>query len=560
MNSDEPDAREQREFEQGVQVATSTRILCRRHEYAMAIAAYNSASPWNSSWHDGLEERTRSEAPYDGDDGDVIGQFLHPHPLLADRKRTRRESPLSRLPREQVDVGGVLGCPWLCLLDIPLHEIPGASRSESSEQPWQEWFTGGVLLLFVFGSQSGADSDYMVNNMVYVLTGLGNYGLRDLYYKCVGGLRSRKCRLFASRNPSGSASNSVPEQSKGPSQAPTRDVAAIAGTSGNVSQGVFARARYFFHRSNRDSVAGAVRGEQEQGEEAQAVPIQDVCDLPYPVIGMTLSKRVGQTQGPADNPETGGVLAVPDSNVDTTVGPIGDAGKNVADPNSGANTTPIPVPAPIGSELDTAQEALGRMMTIPHVGQTAIDLVTQADSAVANIQTFNSTYLQPLKVFSSIVNTVAQVHPYAQIALGILTAAAQSLINQANLDRDVSDLFGTVRAVYEFPLEDDTIRNINSMTATLGKIARATSDAARFIKDYSEATSFWKRLGKNIMDIQSETRSRMDSYTKTLNDLMQQYRDRAVRDIQANVHQIVEDLNLARRKLDDLSLEGMAYA
>ncbi|KAI6103926.1 hypothetical protein EV401DRAFT_2201160 [Pisolithus croceorrhizus] len=130
------------------------------------------------------------------------------------------------------------------------------------------------------------------------------------------------------------------------------------------------------------------------------------------------------------------------------------------------------------------------MTTIPRVGQTAIDFVTQADSAVANILTFNNTYLQPLKVFSSVVNTVAQVHPYAQIALGILTAAAQSLINQANLDRDVSDLFGTVRAVYEFLLEDDTIQNINGMKATLGKIARATSDAARFIKNYSETTSF----------------------------------------------------------------------
>ncbi|KAI6118191.1 hypothetical protein F5141DRAFT_1096803 [Pisolithus sp. B1] len=283
--------------------------------------------------------------------------------------------------------------------------------------------------------------------------------------------RSRKLRLFASRNPSGSASNSVPEQSKGPSQAPARDVASIAATSGNVSRGVFARARHFFHRPNRDSVAGAARSGQEQGEEAQAALIQD-------------------TQGPADNPETGVVPAVPDSNVDTTVGPIGGAGKDAADPNSGANTTPTPVPASVGSELDTAQEALERMTIIPHVGQTASDLVTQADSAVANIRTFNNTYLQPLKVFSSVVNTVAQVHPYVQIALGILTAAAQSLVNQANLDHDVSDLLDTVRTVYEFLLEDDTIRNIDSMRETLGKIAQVISDAAWFIKDYSETTSF----------------------------------------------------------------------
>ncbi|KAI6167680.1 hypothetical protein EDD17DRAFT_856176 [Pisolithus thermaeus] len=218
--------------------------------------------------------------------------------------------------------------------------------------------------------------------------------------------RSRKLPLFASRNPFGSAPNSVPEQSKGLSQAPARDVTSIVGISGNVSQGVFARARHFFHRSSQGSAKDAVRGEQGQGKEVEAVLIQD-------------------TQGPTDNLETGVVPAVPDSSVDTTVRPLGDAGKDAADPNGGANTTPILVPAPVGSELDTAQEALERMTTIPHVGQTAIDLVTQADSAVANILTFNNTYVQPLKAFSSVVNTVAQVHPYAQIALGILTAAAQ---------------------------------------------------------------------------------------------------------------------------------------
>ncbi|KIK23348.1 hypothetical protein PISMIDRAFT_65472, partial [Pisolithus microcarpus 441] len=151
----------------------------------------------------------------------------------------------------------------------------------------------------------------------------------------------------------------------------------------------------------------------------------------------------------------------------------------------------------------------------------------------------------------------AQVHPYTQIALGILTAAAQSLINQATLDHDVSDLLDTVRTVYEFLLEDNTIQNIDSMKATLGKIAQVISDAARFIKDYSETTNFWKRFGKNIMDIKSETRTRMDGYTKMLNDLMQRYRDRAVRDIHINVHHVVEELDLIRAHL---SLEGMAYA
>lgn len=288
----------------------------------------------------------------------------------------------------------------------------------------------------------------------------------------------------------------------------------------------------------RGSAASAARGGQVQAEQAQAALTQD-------------------TQGPADNSETGAVPAATDSNVDVTVGPIGDTGEDAADSSGSANTIPTPVPALIRSEINATQQGLESMTPIPHIGQIAVEFITQADAAAANIQNLSDTYLKPLKAFGSVVTTIAQVHPYAQIALGILTTAAQSLISQANLDRDVFDLLGTVRMVYEFLLEDDTIQNIDGMKETLGGIAQVIRDVAWFIKNYSETTNFWKRLGKNVMDIKSETRTRIDGYTKILNDLMQQYRDRAVRDIHTNMHHVVEQVDLIR---GDLSLEGMAYA
>ncbi|KAI6167650.1 hypothetical protein EDD17DRAFT_1533716, partial [Pisolithus thermaeus] len=117
------------------------------------------------------------------------------------------------------------------------------------------------------------------------------------------------------------------------------------------------------------------------------------------------------------------------------------------------------------------------MTVMPRVGQTVI-------------QNLNDTYLQPFITFSSTVATIAQVHPYATLALGILNAAAQSLIKQAKIDDDMFDLFDTLRTVYNFLLEDDIIQNINSMKETLGKIAQVINDAARFIKNYSETTKF----------------------------------------------------------------------
>ncbi|KIK11277.1 hypothetical protein PISMIDRAFT_508624, partial [Pisolithus microcarpus 441] len=139
------------------------------------------------------------------------------------------------------------------------------------------------------------------------------------------------------------------------------------------------------------------------------------------------------------------------------------------------------------------------------------------------------------------------VHPYAQVALGILTAASRLIIAQANRDYAVSQLLEKVGSVYAFLSEDETIKKMDSMRDPLAKIARVISACAQFIKDYSETTNFWKRLRKNIM---RETQITVSNYSKTLDELMQQYRDCQTRDIQINMYHVVEDHNI----------EGMAYA
>ncbi|KIM61397.1 hypothetical protein SCLCIDRAFT_59887, partial [Scleroderma citrinum Foug A] len=59
-----------------------------------------------------------------------------------------------------------------------------------------------------------------------------------------------------------------------------------------------------------------------------------------------------------------------------------------------------------------------------------------------------------------------------------------------------------------------------------------------------------KRARKSIF---SETQSVVDEYYKALDELTQEFRDRAVRDTSISVHHVIDDL-------DDLSLDGMAYA
>ncbi|KIN93504.1 hypothetical protein M404DRAFT_1008886, partial [Pisolithus tinctorius Marx 270] len=139
------------------------------------------------------------------------------------------------------------------------------------------------------------------------------------------------------------------------------------------------------------------------------------------------------------------------------------------------------------------------------------------------------------------------VHPYVQFALGILTAASQLLINQANLDNEVFGLLNTVKDLYEFLMEKDTIENMDSMKETFGRISQEMSAAALFVIKYCKKKNILIRIGDSLV---SDPQTVARSHVKNLGDLMQQYRDRAMRDIQINMSHVLEDLNL----------EGMAYA
>ncbi|KIK17889.1 hypothetical protein PISMIDRAFT_211314, partial [Pisolithus microcarpus 441] len=200
----------------------------------------------------------------------------------------------------------------------------------------------------------------------------------------------------------------------------------------------------------------------------------------------------------------------------------------------------------VGSQVNAAQQAMDDLKPIPKVFQTPIGLVGRADAAVTMIQTADSI-LQPLKLFNSFVRTVSNVHPYVQFALVILTASSQLLIDQANLDSEVFGLLNTVKDVYEFLMEKDTIEHIDSMKGTLSKISQEMSATAPFVVKYCKKQNFFVRIGNNLVsDPQTVARGHM----KNLGDLMQQYRDRTMRDIQINMYHVLEDLNL----------EGMAYA
>ncbi|KAI6153060.1 hypothetical protein BKA82DRAFT_4349477 [Pisolithus tinctorius] len=151
----------------------------------------------------------------------------------------------------------------------------------------------------------------------------------------------------------------------------------------------------------------------------------------------------------------------------------------------------------------------------------------------------------PLKIFNSVITTIAGLHPYAAIALAALTTASNRLSMLP-----IHDLLAKVSNVYQFLLGDGVLARVTSMKDTLAQTAQIMHECSQFISNYSETKNFWIRLGKNVL---TETKTAVTRYNDALDGVMQRFRDVAVRDILEDVGRIGDDLQLDGTRTEILS-------
>ncbi|KAG1792155.1 uncharacterized protein HD556DRAFT_1482212 [Suillus plorans] len=203
-------------------------------------------------------------------------------------------------------------------------------------------------------------------------------------------------------------------------------------------------------------------------------------------------------------------------------------------------------PKVVHDKIANADKSLADAGHVPTILQDASSATNDLPSVSDAIDTF-SVLLKPLKAFNSIANTIADVHPYAKVALSIFTCASKMILHQADRDVAVRLLLSKISEVYTFITEKEELAKIESMLSIYVKIAQQTLVCADFISHYSETKSAWIRLGKHVI---GETDTTIQNYNNVLDSLMQQFRDRAVCDTVVMVHHMAEVLDLI----------GMEYA
>ena len=64
---------------------------------------------------------------------------------------------------------------------------------------------------------------------------------------------------------------------------------------------------------------------------------------------------------------------------------------------------------PTQTIIEDAEKKLLNINPIPGAAETGVNTIDHANTAMTVVDTINATYLQPLKTFNTVVNTIANV-------------------------------------------------------------------------------------------------------------------------------------------------------
>ncbi|KIM79211.1 hypothetical protein PILCRDRAFT_74639, partial [Piloderma croceum F 1598] len=203
--------------------------------------------------------------------------------------------------------------------------------------------------------------------------------------------------------------------------------------------------------------------------------------------------------------------------------------------------------------------------------QEAVDTSAAVLNDIKSVSDTWGLLLQKIKLFSELVDSISEVHPYAKMAWSILSAAhkarplyvikvidlkfSQTILAQVDRDNHIVHLVEVMDDVYSFVKEAEPIKRIESHGRIIALMAQQTTECAYFIRDYAMNKSFWERALKN--SLMSDIDGKIKQYEDKFNELKMSFHDRAILQTGITVSRIfcdVESLTV------DFDLSDMPYA
>ncbi|KAF8726639.1 hypothetical protein AX14_007619 [Amanita brunnescens Koide BX004] len=187
--------------------------------------------------------------------------------------------------------------------------------------------------------------------------------------------------------------------------------------------------------------------------------------------------------------------------------------------------------------------------------QGAIDTSVATATVIKSLSDTWDPLLQKVELFTKLVDGIAEVHPYANMAWSILSAVPKTILAQVDRDNGVVRLASIMDDAFFFVKEAEPIKKIESQGRIIALIAQQTTECGYFIRDYATNKNFWERALKN--SFLSDIDSKIKKYEDKFKELKMAFQDHAVLRTGITVSRIFDNLDSLAT---DLDLHDIPYA
>jgi len=132
--------------------------------------------------------------------------------------------------------------------------------------------------------------------------------------------------------------------------------------------------------------------------------------------------------------------------------------------------------------------------------------------------------LAKIELLTKIVDSIADLHPYAKMAWSILSATHKMVLAQTDRDKKMDRLVGIMNGVFTFVHEAEILQRIESHRQILALMTQQTIECAYFIRGYAKNRNFWAKAIEHFM---SDVDDKIKQYEDRFKELQTAFQNRA---------------------------------
>ncbi|KAI0342260.1 hypothetical protein BDW22DRAFT_1429124 [Trametopsis cervina] len=152
-----------------------------------------------------------------------------------------------------------------------------------------------------------------------------------------------------------------------------------------------------------------------------------------------------------------------------------------------------------------------------------VDAIDKIDETMNNSDSPWEPILANIKSFVDKFDGIAEIHPYAKIAWGVISVVPKLFLSQIEKDQSMQDLIETMGDMFAFVREAEPLQAIPSHHNIIKRIIQQTTESGLLIRDYVDTRNFFLRTIKHVADNVQQTFEQHKSVFRSLKETMESY-------------------------------------